>query len=598
MSRACYDCPRNKTDCERPECITADGSRRMIFTVNKQLPGPAIQVCVGDKVLVDVMNNLPSSAIALHWHGVTMGATSALPDARSTPYMDGAAGVTQCPIPPGSGFRYAFFATDPGTHMWHAGLERGDGLFGALIVTQSSEDDPYVHIEEHMLVISDWYNKSSVALLADRHSAGPPPRPSALLINGRGTRVTSPAVPPPRLLIQEGTRYRLRVVSAAAALCPVTLNVEGHDLIILALDGEPVSFVNASTILLNPGERYDVMFRAEQEFSSRPNGTFWVRVVGGGACEGLYQHAALQYLPDDFANFTVNDTLPEVPPVTAPSSDEESMKYFTGSCDAPGQRCLSHLSSLSPVPSRITSARADHTLYLAFMRRYSHNQHYYSLFYYDIFSDPEGKRLRTPQINNLSFRPPPKPLLTNWKALKSENCSADTGVRVNQCVMDFCECIHVIPIKKGALVEMVMVGEGPANETAEPVHIHGYKFWVLSQVEASALPEIPPFPTPPPPANGTTPPPPPLPPFLYRDGAKKLDEQGQLVRDLNSPILKDTVSVPAGGYTIVRFIADHPGLWLLESQVSLSAASGMALVLQVGEKNDVPSRPPPDFPTC
>ncbi|MPC99172.1 hypothetical protein E2C01_094569 [Portunus trituberculatus] len=49
LSRACYDCPRNKTDCERPECITADGTRRMIFTVNKQLPGPAIQVRTGER---------------------------------------------------------------------------------------------------------------------------------------------------------------------------------------------------------------------------------------------------------------------------------------------------------------------------------------------------------------------------------------------------------------------------------------------------------------------------------------------------------------------------------------------------------------------
>ena len=52
--------------------------------------------------------------------------------------------------------------------------------------------------------ISDWFNKSSVALMADRNSAGPHLRPSAILINGRGTRPTSPAVPPPRLLVQKG----------------------------------------------------------------------------------------------------------------------------------------------------------------------------------------------------------------------------------------------------------------------------------------------------------------------------------------------------------------------------------------------------------
>ena len=42
--RACYDCPSNKTDCERPECIMANGKRRLLYVVNKELPGPAIQV--------------------------------------------------------------------------------------------------------------------------------------------------------------------------------------------------------------------------------------------------------------------------------------------------------------------------------------------------------------------------------------------------------------------------------------------------------------------------------------------------------------------------------------------------------------------------
>ena len=44
MSSACYDCPFNLTDCERPGCIPLNGVPRPIVVVNGQLPGPHIQV--------------------------------------------------------------------------------------------------------------------------------------------------------------------------------------------------------------------------------------------------------------------------------------------------------------------------------------------------------------------------------------------------------------------------------------------------------------------------------------------------------------------------------------------------------------------------
>ena len=40
---------------------------------------------------------------------------------------------------------------------------------------------------------------------------------------------------------------------------------------------------------------------------------------------------------------------------------------------------------------------------------------------------------------------------------------------------------------------------------------------------------------------------------------KALDRSGQLRRKLTKAPLKDTVTVPDGGYTIIRFKADNPG---------------------------------------
>lgn len=98
LSRNCFDCPQNQADCYRAHCVTADGRQRGIKTVNRMLPGPSIQVCVNDTVVVRVHNELISrESITVHWHGVHI-----------VPSMDGAEMITQCPILSGTSFEYKF----------------------------------------------------------------------------------------------------------------------------------------------------------------------------------------------------------------------------------------------------------------------------------------------------------------------------------------------------------------------------------------------------------------------------------------------------------------------------------------------------------
>jgi hypothetical protein len=44
MSKACYNCPLSLDDCNRKDCVVADGIRRPIVVVNRQMPGPSIEV--------------------------------------------------------------------------------------------------------------------------------------------------------------------------------------------------------------------------------------------------------------------------------------------------------------------------------------------------------------------------------------------------------------------------------------------------------------------------------------------------------------------------------------------------------------------------
>lgn len=44
MSKACYDCPYNHTDCFRPHCISADGYEKTVIVANRRIPGMTIEV--------------------------------------------------------------------------------------------------------------------------------------------------------------------------------------------------------------------------------------------------------------------------------------------------------------------------------------------------------------------------------------------------------------------------------------------------------------------------------------------------------------------------------------------------------------------------
>lgn len=78
---------------------------------------------------------------------------------------------------------------------------------------------------------------------------------------------------------------------------------------------------------------------------------------------------------------------------------------------------------------------------------------------------------------------------------------------------------------------------------------------------------------------------------------KQLDRYNLLKRNLIRPPIKDTVTVPDGGYTIVRFEAYNPGFWLFHCHIEFHAEIGMALVLKVGD-NDQMAKVPKNFPTC
>ena len=77
-----------------------------------------------------------------------------------------------------------------------------------------------------------------------------------------------------------------------------------------------------------------------------------------------------------------------------------------------------------------------------------------------------------------------------------------------------------------------------------PFHLHGYKFWLLAQGHAY----------------------PPPTPDLYAS------------LNLTNPLRRDVASVEAFGWTLLRFVADNPGVWAFHCHLGWHTEAGLMMV--------------------
>lgn len=121
------------------------------------------------------------------------------------------------------------------------------------------------------------------------------------------------------------------------------------------------------------------------------------------------------------------------------------------------------------------------------------------------------------------------------------------------------------------MVEVIILDEGVTFDANHPFHLHGHSFRVVGMRRLSSETTI--------------------------DDVKAFDEAGLLTRNLKNAPIKDTVTVPDGGYTVIRFKADNPGYWLFHCHIEFHVEVGMALVFKVGDHKDM-APIPRNFPTC
>ncbi|MFE3291557.1 multicopper oxidase family protein [Rhodococcus sp. NPDC059234] len=245
-----------KTFVAAPTEVDVGGTRTTAWLYDGQLPGPILRANVGDRVQVRLRNELPDPT-TVHWHGLAI---------RND--MDGVPDITQPPVGAGAEFVYEFIPPDPGTYWYHThgDLQRGRGLYGALIV-----DDPRApsgYDAEFVVVLSDWLTDRTPQQAFDRLRSGAmesaPMTSTALggdagdvryplyLLGGR------PPNDPTVFTAGPGQRARLRLINASDDTA-FRVALGGHRLTVTDSDGFPVEPVDTGSVLLGMGERYDAL---------------------------------------------------------------------------------------------------------------------------------------------------------------------------------------------------------------------------------------------------------------------------------------------------------------------------------------------------
>jgi len=229
----------------RPDTKTyANAKPTSVWTYNGTIPGPFVDAKVGDRVVVHFKNSLPEPT-TIHWHGIRLPAT-----------MDGSLAM-QNPIAPGGTFEYAFTLKDAGLYWFHphmrSDIQVQKGLYGVIRVRGAAEPDVDL---ERVLVLDDIRldAEGAISEYLDDTAKMMGREGKTLLVNG---------LVDPRLDVAPGSLVRFRFVNVANGRF-FNLRLPGHKLRVIGTDGGLVPKpYDVDTLLISPGERYDVVTRIE-----------------------------------------------------------------------------------------------------------------------------------------------------------------------------------------------------------------------------------------------------------------------------------------------------------------------------------------------
>ena len=223
--------------------VDVGGRKTGALSYNGRLPGPTLHLHPGDRVRLDLVNEL-DEATNLHTHGLHVS-----PEGNSDNIF------RRVEVGQTARYEYAIPADHPsGTFWYHPHLHGSvadqifSGLYGAIVITAEGEAE---EVPERVLVISDITltsggevaRVSRAQVMAGREG-------DTVLMNGQVT---------PRIDLTAGHTERWRVVNACTSRF-LELRLDDHALGLLGYDGQALSQAqDHDSVLLAPGNRVDLL---------------------------------------------------------------------------------------------------------------------------------------------------------------------------------------------------------------------------------------------------------------------------------------------------------------------------------------------------
>ncbi|KAH1047738.1 hypothetical protein J1N35_038522 [Gossypium stocksii] len=512
-----------------------------IVTVNGRFPGPTIYAREGDRVIVNVTNHAKYN-MSIHWHGLKQYRNG---------WADGPAYITQCPIKTGNSYAYDFNVTGQrGTLWWHAHiLWLRATVYGAIVI-MPKQGMPYPFPKpnmEQLVVLGEWWHKDVEEIVKQGNDMGLPPNMSdAHTINGK----PGPLFPCSEkhtfaMEVESGKTYLLRIINAALN-DELFFAIAGHNMTVVEVDAVYTKPFVTRAILIAPGQTTNILIQANQSpgryfMAARPFMDAPIPVDNKTAT-GIFQYKGIP-----------NTVLPTLPQLPASNDTDFALSY---------NKKLKSLNSANfpaNVPLKVNR----------------------KLFYTVGFGKDScptcvnGTRILA-SLNNISFvmpkigllqahyfnisgvfrtdfpDKPPKPFNYTGAPLTA-NLGTAHGTRLSKIAFN-------------SAVELVLQDTNLLTVESHPFHLHGYNFFVVGTGIGNFDP--------------------------VKDPAKY---------NLVDPVERNTVGVPTGGWTAIRFRADNPGVWFMHCHLELHTGWGlkMAFVVEDGKGADQSILPPPkDLPRC
>ncbi|KAJ0985876.1 hypothetical protein J5N97_004232 [Dioscorea zingiberensis] len=512
-----------------------------IVTINGRFPGPTIYAREGDRVIINVTNYAQYN-MSIHWHGLKQFRNG---------WADGPAYITQCPIKSGSSYSYDFNITGQrGTLWWHAHiLWLRATVYGAIVI-MPKEGVLYPFPQPHQeaeLLLGEWWNEDVEAVENQGNMLGLPPNMSdAHTINGKpGPLFPCSDKHTYALEVEWGKTYLLRIINAALN-DELFFTVAGHNMTVVEIDAVYCKPFTTDAILITPGQTTNVLLQANQA----PGRYFIAARSFMDAPVPVDNKTATAILQYKGVPTTVLPLLPNLP---APNDTNFASKY------------LQKLKSLNTpqYPAKVPLTTDRHLFYTI-----------------GLGMNPcpnclNGTKL-TASLNNITFVMPKIGLLQahyfNIKGVfrldfpdKPMTAFNYTGAPLT-ANLGTSLGTRLTKLAYNSTVELVLQDTNLLTVESHPFHLHGYNFFVVGQGIGNFDPNI--------------------------DPAKF---------NLVDPPERNTVGVPTGGWTAIRFRADNPGVWFMHCHLEVHTTWGlkMAFVVENGDGPDQTILPPPkDLPPC